>query len=309
MGKTKNNGIAVISVGNLAMGGAGKTPHTIAITNEYLKRGEKTAVLSLGYKGGIGYGVNVISDGKNILHSPPQAADEPYMIGINCPGAVVITGKCRHEAAILARDEFGCHIAVLDDGFQYGKLERDANILLLDWKKPFSTGFPFPFGYLREFPSACRRADIIIFTRADNELIPEKAKKYTEDKPIFFSKPITDKIVLNKDVFTRGELKNKKAAAFSAVASNKAFLKALEALELEVVYFKGFRDHAFLNEETVEKIIGEGTKNGAELFITTEKDFVKLNKTYRNIFGYLKMEIEMNNRPIFFKMLSGLIYK
>lgn len=303
----KNKGIAVISVGNLVMGGAGKTPHTIAIANKYLSQGRKAAIISLGYKGLIGYHINVISDGKTFFHKPPVASDEPYMIGLNCPGAVVITGKRRQEAIMLARDKFNCDLAILDDGFQYKKAERDANILLLDHKNPISTGFPFPFGYLREFPRAASRADIVIFTRAENEVIPENAKKYIENKPVFFSMPITDTIVLNGQEYDANSIKGKKVAAFSAVASNASFKNTVLRLGSEIVYFKGFRDHYLLNTGNVEKILNEGQKSGAEIFLTTEKDFVKLADDYQPRFGYLKMGIDIKNSDSFFSTLNNLI--
>lgn len=303
----KNKGIAVISVGNLVMGGAGKTPHTIAIANEYLRKGRKVAIISLGYKGLIGYDINVISDGKTFFHKPPLASDEPYMIGVNCPGAVVITGKRRQEAIDLARDKFHCDLAILDDAFQYKKAERDANILLLDHKNPVSTGFPFPFGYLREFPCAASRADIIIFTRAKNEEIPDKAKKYIGNQPVFFSVPVTDTIVLCGREYDANSIKGKKVAAFSAVASNTSFKNSLLSLGMEVVYFKGFRDHSLLSDRSVENILNNGQKRGAEIFLTTEKDFVKLAEDYQPRFGYLKMRVDIKNSDAFFATLNDLI--
>ena len=98
-----NKGIKTISVGNIVMGGAGKTPHTLFIADELIKKGEKTAILSLGYKGKIGYDINVISDGNgNFFHHPPMAADEPYMMASNLPNAVVITGKKREISLEIA---------------------------------------------------------------------------------------------------------------------------------------------------------------------------------------------------------------
>lgn len=289
------------------MGGAGKTPHTIAIAKKYTADGEKVAVVSLGYKGGIGYGINIVSDGEKIYLKPPAAADEPYMIALNCPQVVVITGKKREESIAIARDKFGCTTAILDDGFQYKKLERDANILLLDHKNPISTGFPFPFGYLREPPSAASRADIIIFTRSSNCIVPEKVKKYIKNKPIFFSKTVMTKIVFKGEEVGAEVFKNKKTAAFSAVASNKSFHNSLLELGLDVVKFKGFRDHTLLTDKTLEKIVNNGSIDGAELFITTEKDFVKLSEKYQKIFGYLKMEIEIENRDSFFNTLNSFL--
>ena len=110
--------------------------------------------------------------------------------------AVVITGKKREISLEIARDKFGATAAVLDDGYQYQKLQRDVNILLLDHKRPISTGFPFPFGYLREFPSSISRADIIVFTRALNDNIPESVKEFIDKQSLYFSNTVFNRVIL-----------------------------------------------------------------------------------------------------------------
>lgn len=297
----------VISVGNIALGGAGKTPHTIEITGEYLKRGEKPVILSLGYKGKLGYGMNVISDGKSVLHKPPMAADEPYMMALNCPGAAVITGKNRGESLLYAQKNFGSTLAVLDDGFQHRALKRDADVLLLDYENPVSTGLPFPFGYIRETPSAIGRADIIVFTRASGSRIPERAKKYVAGKPVFFSRTVTDKVVFPHGTLTLEDLKGTAAGAFSAVASNNAFRNGLSSAGIKITAFRSFRDHYAPAENTLEALIKKASAGGADFFLTTEKDFIKLPEKYREIFGYVKMEIEISEKDAFFRAIDGLL--
>ncbi len=305
-----NHGIKTISVGNLAMGGTGKTPHTLLIAEEMIKKGEKVAVLSLGYKGKLGYDTNLISDGLgNLYHHPPMAADEPYMMAKECPKAVVITGKKREKSLALARDKYGATVAVLDDGYQYKKLKRDANILLLDHKRPISTGFPFPFGYLREFPFAISRSDIIVFTRAANDNIPDSVKGLINKQSIYFSNTIFKRIVLNKEEIELQYLKDAKICAYSGIANNDTFYNTLHNTGLDVVFFAGFSDHVHLSEQTINGIITQGKSKGASLFITTEKDFVKLPLEYQQVFGYLKMDIELNNKKGFFNDIEKLVSK
>lgn len=295
-----NDGIKTISVGNIIMGGAGKTPHTVLIAEELIKRGEKTAILSLGYKGKLGYDINVISDGRgNFFHHPPMAADEPYMMAKNLTEAVVITGKKRETALAVARDKFGVTAAILDDGYQYKKLKRDVNILLLDHKKPISTGFPFPFGYLREFPSSISRADIIVFTRAVNNNIPANVKGYINKQSIYYSKTVFDRVILKNEVIELKYLKGTAVSAYSGIANNDVFYRTLHHAGLDIKFFAGFPDHKILSEKTINGIITQGRKKDTALFITTEKDFVKLPHEYQNIFGYLKMDIELNNKEAF----------
>lgn len=305
-----NHGIKTISVGNLVMGGAGKTPHTLLIANEMIKRNEKVAILSLGYKGKIGYDNTVISDGLgNLYHHPPMAADEPYMMAKNNLEAIVITGKKREKSLEIARDTYGATVAVLDDGYQYKKLKRDANILLLDHKKPLSTGFPFPFGYLREFPFAINRSDIIVFTRASNDNIPENVKGLINKQGIFFSNTIFKRIILKNEEIDLSYLKGTRVCAYSGIANNDAFYQTLINAGLDIVFFAGFRDHMLLNETSINGIITQGKNKDATLFITTEKDFVKLPLEYQSIFGYIKMDIELNNKEGFLSDIDKLISK
>ena len=305
-----NKGIKTISVGNIVMGGAGKTPHTLFIADELIKKGEKTAILSLGYKGKIGYDINVISDGNgNFFHHPPMAADEPYMMASNLPNAVVITGKKREISLEIARDKFGATAAVLDDGYQYQKLQRDVNILLLDHKRPISTGFPFPFGYLREFPSSISRADIIVFTRALNDNIPESVKEFIDKQSLYFSNTVFNRVILKNEVVELKYLKGAVTAAYSGIANNDVFYHTLQNAGLDVRFFAVFADHRMLSEKSINGIITQGRKKGAALFITTEKDFVKLPQEYQNIFGYLKMDIEFNNKDAFIKEIEAAVSK
>lgn len=305
-----NQGIKTISVGNIIMGGAGKTPHTLLIADELIKKGEKTAILSLGYKGKLGYDVNVISDGKgNFFHHPPMAADEPYMMAKNLPNAVVITGKKRELSLEIARDKFGATAAILDDGYQYKKLQRDVNILLLDHKRPISTGFPFPFGYLREFPSGISRADIIVFTRALNNNIPESVKGFINKQSIYFSNTVFNRVILKNEEIELKYLKGAAVAAYSAVANNDAFYNTLHNAGLDLKFFAGFSDHKLLLEKSINGILSQGRKKGAVMFITTEKDFVKLPAEYQSIFGYLKMDIELSNKDAFINEIESLASK
>ena len=305
-----NHGIKTISVGNLVMGGAGKTPHTLLIAGEMIKKGEKVAILSLGYKGKIGYDINVISDGNGgLYHHPPMAADEPYMMAKNYPEAVVITGKKREQSLSLARDKYGATVAILDDGYQYKKLARDVNILLLDHKRPISTGFPFPFGYLREFPFAINRSDIIIFTRAKNDNIPDNVKGFINKQSIYFSNTVFNRVILKNEVVELKYLKGAVTAAYSGIANNDAFYHTLQNAGLDVRFFAGFADHKMLSEKSINGILTQGRKKGAALFITTEKDFVKLPQEYQSIFGYLKMDIEFNNKDAFINEIESIASK
>jgi tetraacyldisaccharide 4'-kinase len=279
------------------MGGTGKTPFTIHLARHYIAKGERVAILSLGYRGGIGYGTNVISDGKTIFHTPPIAADEPYMMATALPGAIVITGKDRTSSYNLAMQEYSPTIFLLDDGFQHRKMRRDVDIVLLDHKRPISTGFPAPFGYLREFPSALNRADIIVFTRATSTDIPKEALKYCKDKPVFFCQNEYTHFITDTGVLSLSDILDKRVFVISAIAKHDQFKEQLIALGANVVGERRYRDHHPYSTADVERVIKEA--GSADYIVTTEKDIVKIPIEYRKRFIYPELSIKFLNDGIF----------
>lgn len=162
--KTRRLPVPVVSIGNIAVGGAGKTPATILVAGMLLKEGWKPAVVSRGY-GRHGRGVLVVSDGVRVLAKPREAGDEPYLTALSLPGVAVVVGADRYSACVRAIRECGCDSVVLDDGFQHLKLGRDVDIVAVDATAPF--GPLLPAGRFREPATALRRANLIILTRVD----------------------------------------------------------------------------------------------------------------------------------------------
>lgn len=293
----------IISVGNISMGGTGKTPFTIMLAKHYISEGKKVCILSRGYKGRIGYDTHVVSDGEKILLGPDKAADEPYMMAVNCPEAVVITGKERVRSFEYAEKHFRPDIYLLDDGFQHKKMKRDVDICLLDHKKPVSTGFMFPFGYLREPASALERADIIVFTRAESKDIPERIKKYTENKPVFFSR-IECKGLYSSEGKADIDLNGKNVYAFAGIASPGKFFRYLQGLGAKIIGKKIYTDHHFYQGRETYVIERKAKELEADIIVTTEKDFVKLPDDVKDTMHYLKIGIALNDTEGFFKLLD-----
>jgi len=292
----------IISVGNISLGGTGKTPMTILLAKHFISEGKKVCILSRGYKGKIGYDTHVISDGQNILIGADKAADEPYMMAKNCPEAIVITGKERTKSFELAEREFKPDIYLLDDGFQHKRMKRDIDICLLDHKRPVSTGFMFPFGYLREPASALERADIIIFTRAESETIPESVMKYTEGKPVFFS-DVKLEGIYDKNGKSDIDYAGKEVIAFAGIASPKKFFNFLKKLGMKILARKVYSDHhCYCGRETYS-IERKATDMEADFIITTEKDYVKLPEDCLDRIMYLKIDIELNDKEGLLKLL------
>ncbi len=175
----------VISVGNLTLGGTGKTPFVIMIAETLRGHGRKPAILSRGYGGRSNKEVNVVCDGRTILMTPDFAGDEPVMIAQRLQNIPVLTGADRYQAGRYAMDNFGVDSLVLDDGFQHLSLQRDFDILLFDHQRPFGNGSLFPAGELREPASSARRADRVCVTRyAGKGRTPGVDSKLLGDIPI-----------------------------------------------------------------------------------------------------------------------------
>jgi tetraacyldisaccharide 4'-kinase len=157
----------VISVGNLSVGGAGKTPLVASIAEWLLARGERPAILSRGYKRRDRLeGVVVVSDGRDVLASVDSAGDEPLMLARALPGAIVCVCEDRYLAGVLAERRLGATVHLLDDGFQHVQLTRDLDILVTPLGE-ISNGRVLPFGRLREARSAAARAQFVVVMDAD----------------------------------------------------------------------------------------------------------------------------------------------
>lgn len=289
----------IVSVGNIAMGGTGKTPFTIFLAKHFTGHGEKVSILSRGYKGGLGYSTHVISDGSEIFFHPPMAADEPYMMARALPGVSVITGKDRIASFKYALERYNPSVFILDDAFQHKKMRRDLNIVLLDHKKPVSTGFPFPFGYLREFPSAIKRANIVVFTRADSTELPKEAAKYCAGKPVFFAEFFYSGIVTAEGCLSVEGVAGKSVWLMSAIAGNERFAEQMKSLYVKVLGHDKFMDHHLFTEKEILSVLDKADREGAELIVVTHKDYVKIPAGYASRFAYPEMDVRILNQGFF----------
>jgi tetraacyldisaccharide 4'-kinase len=151
--KVKRLPAPVVSVGNLTVGGTGKTPVVACLARLLQDRGKRVAILSRGY-GGQSCGVVCISDGRQTYKRPPEVGEEPYWLARTLPGVAVYTGACRYAAGLAAWQEFRPDLFLLDDGFQHFQLHRDLDLVLLDAAAPFGNGYLLP----RDRAAAARRS-------------------------------------------------------------------------------------------------------------------------------------------------------
>lgn len=275
-------GVPVISVGNLTLGGTGKTPAVQWLARE-LAKDAKIGIVARGYRGSA-RGVVIVSDGENILLDAATAGDEPLLHARALPGAIVTIGRDR-EAAARKAIELGAQLLILDDAFSYWSLHRDFELVLLDARRPFDNGHLLPRGRLREEPTQLKRAAAIVLTRSDlaspDELaITENAVRAYTAAPLFRAchTPSGLRRLPGHGVEALDQLQGAHVGVLSALADNAAFARSLELLGATVVRCCERRDHHAWREAEVQAALEGFAKAGASLAVTTGKDAVKLGE-------------------------------
>ncbi|MBN2122659.1 MAG: tetraacyldisaccharide 4'-kinase, partial [Deltaproteobacteria bacterium] len=301
-----------VSIGNLTVGGTGKTPAVRMLAEWAAQRGYRVAVLSRGYGGRHGQKVLVVSDGSRIYAGAEEAGDEPCLLAQRLREVPVVVSRSRYEAGRLAHRRFGSTFFILDDGFQHLTLRRDLDIVLLDALRPFGNGHLLPLGPLREPVGHLDRADAFVITRsADKDSVANLADTLGETCP---GKPVYRGVhVPDEAVFPRMEgpcgvdfLKGLRVVAFAGIARPDAFLDTLEHLGTEVASFRGFRDHYRYTGADIRDLVTEKKALGARFLLTTEKDWVRMGGPARQVpeLGYLAIRFDLSSgRNAFFEMV------
>jgi tetraacyldisaccharide 4'-kinase len=281
--KRKRLPCKVISVGNITVGGTGKTPVTLYIAELLKHMGLKVGVISRGYGGRAERKGGIVTDGETVRMKPHEAGDEPYLMALKLKGIPVVVGKDRVQTGRLALSMFGSDVLLLDDGFQHVRLERDIDLLLLDAANPFGNGHLLPRGILREPLSQLGRADAFVLTESGTGTTPTGAssnlQRIPAGRPVFRGTRIPDQLVGHgKDVtYPLDFLKDRKLLAFSGIARNESFREMLAKLGSDIVEFLSFPDHYYYSDEDLRSIAESGESLGAEFLVTTEKDYVRIH--------------------------------
>jgi tetraacyldisaccharide 4'-kinase len=273
----------VVSVGNITLGGTGKTPLVCLLAEMIQARGHRVAILSRGYKGNFRGPFALVADGEKILMDARQAGDEPYLLAEKLRGVPVIVGRERWSSGKYAVEQFQSEILILDDGFQHLPLKRDLNLLLIDSSSPFGNGCLFPRGALREPLGQLSRADAIILTKvgqsANIKYLKRKLEKILEGHPLFFQvdyAPGEIWLYEKKESLPLESLKGKKILAFSGLAKPDSFQKTLFGLGAEIVEFQTFPDHYWYDQKDAAKLWARAEELGVNALVTTEKDLVRM---------------------------------
>ena len=278
--------VPVISIGNLTLGGTGKTPMVKYLAGLLQERGYQPAIISRGYGGATKERVNIVSDGKDILLDAAYVGDEPRMLAEALPGVFVLTGVVRKLPAAKAV-EMGADILLLDDGFQHLAIRRDLDLVLFHADTLAGNSRVFPGGDLREPVKALRRCHAFVLT-GTNDYNRERAGRFAEllqekfpGRPVFSSEyRVAGLLRQEKDgsrvQVARDILDEQRCYAFCGIARPESFNRTLEELAVESVDFQPLADHHAYNEKEVQQLISRAEKRAATCFLCTEKDLVKL---------------------------------
>jgi len=292
----------VISVGNLTTGGTGKTPMVLWLARFLLEEGRRVAIVSRGYRSEDAGQVLVVSDGQNILVDSRMSGDEPQLLARRLPEIPVVCSPKRVLAVQTAIEKFQSEVIILDDGFQHRFLARDVDLVMLDSQNPFGNGRLFPRGILREKTAALARAQALVLSRFDGS---EKA----EENLTNLSRQWSDKAVLTTshhparlfEAVTHQErsldsLQEVPLAAFAGIGRPNDFFGSVRDLGARLVYACSLPDHHPLSTELLTALVRDSAELEPELWLTTEKDWVRLPRVLPNNMELWVMTVELDVR-------------
>ncbi len=309
-------GCQVISVGNLTVGGTGKTPVVEIFARELQQAGRRVAILSRGYKKSkppflkrltnkitfqdLRDPPRVVSNGKELLLDSHMSGDEPYMLASNLPDVAVLVDRDRVKSGRYAITRLNCDTLILDDGFQYLALKPRVQIVLVDRTNPFSNENVLPRGILREPVKNIRRADFIFITKSDGTpatAIVDQIRRYNTKAEIIECRhcPRYFCDVITGERAELGYLSGRKVASLAGIAAPGGFEESLESFGATILERFRFADHHRYSQQELIDIINAASKAGAEAIITTEKDAVRFPRLTRCDVPilFLRVEIEI----------------
>ena len=291
----------VIAVGNITVGGTGKTPTVCLLASSLQEKGFRVCVVNRGYRGAATAVPMVVSDGAQVLASAADAGDEAVMLAAKLSGIPVIACRDRVAAGSLACERFGADIVLLDDGFQHMRLKRDLDVVLVNAADPFGNGCLLPRGILREPLAAIERAGIIVLTKtdagADAAELLEQIKKLNPSASVFSAsfKVAGFRNIGTGKIVPAEHMAGAHTAALCSIGDPLSFINMLTHAGMHVSdrlvypdhYGYGFGDYAVIRDVSVR----------VDAVVTTEKDIAKLDAGMLHISNLIVMEIEQVIEP------------
>lgn len=273
----------VISIGNLTVGGTGKTPIVGMVARALLERDFSPIILSRGYKRKNKADLIAVSDGEKVLATPEDVGDEPYMLADWLHRVPIVVSKNRYRSGVFAMKMFEADCFILDDGFQHLNVFREKDILVINARDPFGGGKLLPWGRLREPLQALERASLILINKSmpgqDLNPILEEIRRYNSHVPIIETLYMPEYLVAASDSSNQrplSSLKGKSVLAFSGIADPDAFLGQLNDVGAKVEKAVIFEDHHWFSIKDMGRIRDVADSGAIDLIVTTEKDGVRL---------------------------------
>lgn len=303
--KSHSVSAVVISIGNVTVGGTGKTPLVVWLYKYLQKKQINCAILTRGYK--------TQTKGRATNYDRrATATDEPGILAENCPQAKVIVNPDRLAGATEAIYKFGPEVLIMDDGFQHRRLARDLDIVTIDSTQPFGCDKIFPAGLLREPTASLKRADAVVITRCDQiskHELDELEKKLRAIKPeMLIGRSIHAPVsvqTMDKRQIDIDQLKDKKVFAFCGIGNPNAFLNTIKALGAELVGSKIYNDHYHYTNGFLADIYEQAEHLGADLVLTTQKDWTKIISNFSSQISDNKSSLSFAYIGIEIKFLVG----
>ncbi len=316
LGSVHALGCLVVSVGNLTVGGTGKTPVVELFARELTRRGRKVAILSRGYKSQPApfprdlldrfrplerrHAPRVVSDGRSLLLDSEMAGDEPFMLASNLKDVVVLVDKDRVKSGLHAIRKFDCDTLLLDDGLQFLRLKERLDIVLVDSESPFANRHLLPRGLLREPPQELRRAHIIFITKCDGRDLSDlyaEMRRYNRHAEFVecAHRPTHLEEIFTHEIRPLSDLKEMRVGTISGIARPESFEDGLRKLGVDLIYSRRYADHHRFSEGEVTKMFERTKARNGRAVITTEKDsvrFPRLGKRPLPVY-FLRVEIEI----------------
>jgi tetraacyldisaccharide 4'-kinase len=307
-------GCLVITIGNLTVGGTGKTPIVEKFARALQAGGRRVAILSRGYKsvprkrGWLGWirgdyePPRVVSDGKTLLLDSVTAGDEPYMLAHNLKDVIVIVDKNRVKSGRFAIDKWQVDTLLLDDGFQYLHLKHRLDMVLVDRQAPFGNELLLPRGTLRERPRNLRRASYIFITKNTGEPnfeLMRRIRRYNRTAEVIecAHKPLYLQNIFTGERLPLDALRDAFIGSLCAIAAPESFKNALQKLGAHVDLAKRYIDHHYYTEAELISFINRCIRRDLAMIVTTEKDSVRMPRLPESEVKvpiyFLRVEIEI----------------
>ena len=291
--KTNHLPAQVISLGNITVGGTGKTPLACYLARLLTDRGLRVALLNRGYRSRMEHQTGVMSDGQTVLLTPEEGGDEAYLKARLLPGVPVIVGRDRTAAGRIAVERFGTQVLILDDGYQHWQLARDLDIVLVDATNPFGNGHVLPGGILREPLAHLDRAGLFVITKADGvdeaalEAIVQVLKRYNDRAPVIRASHKAGWCVpfdvwygdRRQEYAAYGRGRQQRALTVSALGNPASFEETVRSFGFDLVDTMRYDDHHQYTGADIDSMVQQAQAAQA-IIITTEKDAVKFPAAY-----------------------------